>query len=296
MEDLIGVRVSDPAEEPRVGDRPLERVILASQTRCEIRYVRVQHLEAPAVELRERVRALHDVNRRAPLRARLREIERPSLEPERSLSELAADRLSSLTPSQTPGDHEMNDDVQRVVRADDDPLAESADGSHLLADHGGERRVDRSEHERVEGASAADLLTEDPRSQRFDVDGDVRELGQPSLSSLDGGWASRIDRRCLAARVEPEPGKLPLRREHQANHERLAAAAELRGPPVLRFPKAPHEPLLDDFLLHPNVPGHLNERGHELSGRAALLRVSRLVSPKAVDLSRIEPDRILARD
>ena len=81
----------------------------------------------------------------------------------------------------------MDDHVQRAVHTDDDPLAESADSSHPLAHHRRERRVDGPEHERVERTSAANLLTENPRSQCFDIDRDVRELGQVSPGSRAGG-------------------------------------------------------------------------------------------------------------
>src|SRR5690349_3096728 len=134
MEDLVGVRVSNPAEQPRIRERPLERMVLASQSRREVSQVGVQHLQPSAVELLQRVRALYDVDRCPSLRARLGEVERPSLELERSLRELSANRLSALSPAETTRDHEMNDDVQRVVRPNHNALTQPADGSHPLAD------------------------------------------------------------------------------------------------------------------------------------------------------------------
>jgi hypothetical protein len=119
----------------------------------------LRHLEATAVELRERIGAMHDVNRRAPLRARLGEIERPSLELERGLRELPCNRLPAFPPAQSSRDHEVNDDVQRVVRTDHDALAESTDGSYLLADDRCERRVDRLSTNGL-SARAPDLLAE----------------------------------------------------------------------------------------------------------------------------------------
>ena len=96
MQDLVGVRVPDAAEQTRIGERSLDRVILAAKSRGEVAEVGVQHLESAAVELRERVRALDDVNGRASLRPRLGEVEVAGIELERGLRELAGDLLPAV--------------------------------------------------------------------------------------------------------------------------------------------------------------------------------------------------------
>ena len=64
--------------------------------------------------------------------------------------------------------------TRRVVHTYDDALAESAQGPHAATHGGGQGRRDRAKHERGERARSTDLLSENPRAERVDVDGDVR--------------------------------------------------------------------------------------------------------------------------
>ena len=50
VEDLVRVRVADAAQQPRVGQRPLERVILARQRCAEFVDGRRQHVDAAGIE------------------------------------------------------------------------------------------------------------------------------------------------------------------------------------------------------------------------------------------------------
>ena len=51
MQDLVRVRVADAAQDPRVGQRALERVVLARQGGPERREVRVEYLEPARIVL-----------------------------------------------------------------------------------------------------------------------------------------------------------------------------------------------------------------------------------------------------
>jgi hypothetical protein len=53
MEDLVGVRVSDSAEEPRVGERAFQCVVLAGESAPEVLEAGFKDLETSAVEKRE---------------------------------------------------------------------------------------------------------------------------------------------------------------------------------------------------------------------------------------------------
>src|SRR5688500_18027263 len=118
-------------------------MVLALEALGEVRDVGVEDLESAAIELRERVRSLYEVNGRSALRACLGEVERAFLEAERRLRELAGDRLSPFPPPESAGDHEVDDDEDRVVRSDHDALPEPADGAHVRANHPRQRRRDR---------------------------------------------------------------------------------------------------------------------------------------------------------
>jgi hypothetical protein len=82
VKDLVGVGVPDPGEEAGVRERALERVVLAEERPPERLQVRRERLEAAAVEGGERRLAADEVERRAPLRPRLGEDERPRREVE----------------------------------------------------------------------------------------------------------------------------------------------------------------------------------------------------------------------
>ena len=75
MQNLVGVRVADAAEEMRIGERTLERVVFASLTSPERSGRRAEHLESARIERRES-RVIDEVNARALLRACFRENER----------------------------------------------------------------------------------------------------------------------------------------------------------------------------------------------------------------------------
>ena len=78
VQDLVGVGVADAAEEARIGEGALERVALAREGLAELpRRVAPSDLEAAAIERCEPGLALHDVQRRPPLGARLGEHQRP---------------------------------------------------------------------------------------------------------------------------------------------------------------------------------------------------------------------------
>jgi len=76
VQDLIRVRVANSAEQGRIRERSLQRVILASKTRVERREAEPEDLDAARIERRHRVGARHDMERRAFLGASFGEQQR----------------------------------------------------------------------------------------------------------------------------------------------------------------------------------------------------------------------------
>jgi hypothetical protein len=54
VQDLVGVGIADPGEEVRIGERALERVVLAFQTLGECGEIGGEDLDAARVEALER--------------------------------------------------------------------------------------------------------------------------------------------------------------------------------------------------------------------------------------------------
>src|SRR6185369_11747546 len=77
MQDLVAVRVADAAEEPRVGQRALERVALAHEDVAERLGIRVEHLEAAGIVGGEPGLSPYEVQRGTLSRAGLRQHEGP---------------------------------------------------------------------------------------------------------------------------------------------------------------------------------------------------------------------------
>ena len=65
MEDLVPVGIADPVEDPRVGQRPLQRVALPTDRGGEVRGGRGVHVEAAAIALTPEDRA--ELDRAFPL-------------------------------------------------------------------------------------------------------------------------------------------------------------------------------------------------------------------------------------
>jgi hypothetical protein len=165
VQDLVGVGVAHAAEEPRIGQRPLERVVLAAEDVGERGGRRLQDLEP------RRLHAPRHAQGRPLLRPGLAHRERPAVELEDRLR-AALGRL----PMQPPGDHEVQLEEEVVGELEDDPLADAADVARPLSFDGLQGRVDRPKQEGAAHDDAAQGAVENPLAQGLDVHFDVRQL------------------------------------------------------------------------------------------------------------------------
>ena len=183
MQDLVRVRVADPAEQPRIGERALQRVILAREGGAKGCEIGGEHLEPAGVMVIEPVLASHEVKRGAPLRARLRQHEGSRGEVERRESGLRRDLGAGAPPVKSAGDHQVDDEEELPVERDHDAFSEAAQARHPPADRGVERRIDRAEQERARQAHPLEPGPDDSRLQRLDVNDDVGELRHRTSAS-----------------------------------------------------------------------------------------------------------------
>src|SRR5437762_4127309 len=98
MEDLIGVGISNSAEEPRIGEGALEGVVLRSKRGRERVEPGAENLKSTSVERVKTVFATDDVERRAFLRPRFREQETAIVEIKGGESALARQFSGRLAP------------------------------------------------------------------------------------------------------------------------------------------------------------------------------------------------------
>ena len=176
VQDLVRVRVADAAEEVRIGQRALERVVLARERRVEL----LERRRRAARGRRDRARAsaaspAHELQRRALLRARLGQQQRAVREVERRQDHLRPDarRSARLAPAQPPRDHQVDDQEELVVELEHDALADAPHAADDLAGDRVDRRRHRAQDERARQHHLFEHSAGHLRPQRFHVDHDV---------------------------------------------------------------------------------------------------------------------------
>ncbi len=183
MEYLVGICVPDSAEEPGVGERSLERVILADERRPKVLEVACEHFDSTRIDTGESHFALEDVERRPPLSTGFGEDQAPGGEIERREAEAPIERRSWSAPVEPARDHEMEDEEELPLDADHEPLSDSPELEHRAAGGGGDRGIDRLQEKRARDPDALEDLALDPRRELFQIDRQIRKLGHAGLSS-----------------------------------------------------------------------------------------------------------------
>jgi len=163
VEDLIGIGVSDPAEDPGIGQRPLQRVVSPREGRAKGRERRFQHLEPTRVEATERGLASGDGKRRASLRAGFCQEERAGRKIEGGQAQPPWDLRSGAPPVETAGDHQMKNDEHLVLKNEDDPLSEAAERNHRPAVRLLDGGIDRSQDEGTRETDSLDRVAGNAR-------------------------------------------------------------------------------------------------------------------------------------
>src|SRR3989449_5936996 len=170
MQDLVGVRVADAAEDPRVGQRALERVVLPGERVAERRQVRVKYLEAARVVRAQTGFATDQMQRGPPLRARLGQDDRPRREVEAGETDLSWQLGARGLPMEAARDHEVQNEKEVALESDHDALAEPSESGDPTAGRGRQRRGGGTEEGKGPDPPALPPGARDARLARFHVD------------------------------------------------------------------------------------------------------------------------------
>src|ERR1019366_8944518 len=139
--------------------------------------------EPAGVVVRELRLAAHEVERCPTFAAGFGEDKRSSRKIERRQTNLARMLGTFLFPVQPPRDHQMQSEKQVPVQRENDPLAEPTqadDGASLgVLD----RRIERTQEERIDQANAFQRLALDARREAIEVDDDIGEFGHGDSTS-----------------------------------------------------------------------------------------------------------------
>src|SRR5207245_1134876 len=120
VQDLVGVGVADAAEDVRVGERALERVVLASQRGGELVQVAGEDLHAARVVPGQCFAAVQDVEGGALLGAGLGQGERAGGEAKSGQADLGGHLGVGRFPVQPARDHQVQHEVQVIVETPND--------------------------------------------------------------------------------------------------------------------------------------------------------------------------------
>ena len=182
MEDLVGVGVADAGEDARIGEGALEGAVLRDECVGELFGSEGEDVEAAGVECGERFFALHEMQGGAAFGSGFGESEGAVGEVEGGEVVAAAEGGAALfcvelTPVETAGDHQVQDEEEVVIKGKHDALAEAAKFADGLAFDGVDARDGGAEEEWGGDAQVFERLTDYARGERGEVGRDVRELG-----------------------------------------------------------------------------------------------------------------------
>jgi hypothetical protein len=148
MQDFVGVRVADSAEQVRIGERAFQRVVVLAQRPLERRKVRIENFDPARIVIRERGPSLHDEQRRLSFGAGLGEQQRAVLEVEREQANLSRNLRTARLPAESTRNHQMEDEKQLALGLHHHTLAEAVKVHDRASLNGRERRIDGSQQER----------------------------------------------------------------------------------------------------------------------------------------------------
>ena len=211
MQDLIRVGIADSAEQPRVRQRPFQRVALEPQPGRECRQPTRERVDAAGIEIVQAVDAAHESQRRAPPGSRLGEDQRAGRELEGRES-LARGAGPARRPAEPPRNHQVKHREHVMVECPDDPFADPIQTGDGVPFDGAERRVDRPEEERRFESNAIEPLSDDARGERVKVEEDVGQFWH-------GGGV-------------PTPDGVPAQPRFCSRSGRRSSGPPTRGPPT----------------------------------------------------------------
>ena len=241
VQDLVRVGVADPAEDPLVGQGPLDGVVLAPQRRREVGQAGLQDLQPAGVVRQHGFPARLGVKRGPLLGARLGQDQGPGRKIEGRQAALLGDLRARLLPMQAARDHQVQDQPEVALEAERDALAEAQDFGCRTALESRKRRRDAAQQKGAAAPDPGQGLAEDPRLQRLDVVVDVGQLGhgrsilarpRPGINRRarrPSDRGNKSHRRLVPkARGHPRSGAMPFLKgnlRHRGKHGCLADSA-----------------------------------------------------------------------
>ena len=166
MKNFVGVCVADPAEEPRIGERSLQRAVFDSEHFAERFEIGGEYVDASGIECSQCFFAGNDLQRRAPLAAGFGEDQRSTGEVEGGEILPSAKFGADGSPVQAAGDHEVQDEPEFVFKAEGNTFANSPQLANDLSLDRPKRWLGCAQQEWTRDANTRQPLSDDARAQR----------------------------------------------------------------------------------------------------------------------------------
>ena len=170
MENLVAVGVADAAEKSRIGQRPLERVILHDETVAKNAQIDLKNFDSATVVLGQHRLAANQMHAGALLSSGFGQQERADREIESRQRQPGGHKgVRPVDPAEPARDHQMNDQKQRVHEFQNDTFAQAPQSHDGSAFNLTQRRFHRPQDEWTDQPHPMQSATDDPWPQRLDV-------------------------------------------------------------------------------------------------------------------------------
>ena len=176
MQDLIGIRIADPAEDPGVGERALQRMILSRYRSNEGFRLGLGDLQPPRILIAQPLAPTDDVQGGTFLGPCLGENERAVLELERCEQLTPATPRQLIAPLKATRNHQMEHEPEFPLEPNRNSLTDALEPQHPKSLSVLETRLDRAQQKRVIQLGAEQLSPLDADLERFQIQRDVRKL------------------------------------------------------------------------------------------------------------------------
>ena len=131
------------------------------------------------------------MDRRLPLGAGFGEDDRAVWKIECREANLAWNGRPAVTPTQPPGNHQVNDDEDFVGHDEDDAFAHPPEAEHLPARQLFRPWRDRPHNERVANPQALERLPRHPPGEGLEIEGDVWQFWHSQMRVAELGLGAR---------------------------------------------------------------------------------------------------------
>ena len=231
VQNFIRIRITNPANHPRISKRPLQRAILLRKRRSKRSQIAHKYLNPARINRAQSLLARHHMQRRPPLRPSLRHHQRPTRKIKSRQTLPPRKPRPRRPPMQSSGNHQMQHQPQIPIHPNRNPLPNPPHPAHHPPLHLPNPRLHSPQQKSITQSHAHKRPPNHTRFQRRNVSRNVRQLRHsPSMQSPPSLLQLAVYLRLRTAGLRPEPFDFSL--------VALASSRRLRISPRICLPVA----------------------------------------------------------